>query len=89
VSSMAETPKYDAELYKGSVGPYYPNSSDIYASGHIKNDSRKRFTDGTFVTTSKIKAFNEADNIITTESGTRYLISGMTLHPSILELKDG
>jgi hypothetical protein len=83
---MVESAPYDAELRSGSIGPYYPNSSALYASGHIWNDSKGRFLNDTIVTTSKIVEFNESDNIITTASGTRYKLIGMTLHPSIRNL---
>ena len=40
----------------------------IHASGHIHGDDKKRFPDGTLVTTSRVAEWDETTGILTTKN---------------------
>lgn len=70
----ASEPDYDAEIRDAVVGKYYPGSDKLYISGNIHGDRRKRFQDGSFVTSSSVEA-DYGDGRFRTASGTVYKVT--------------
>ena len=64
----------------------YVNDRDLRINGTIYHDCEERFDDGTVVTTSPVHFGNiEAGSIVTTRSGTTYLLASKELSDTIVE----
>lgn len=65
--------KIDAELRNWAIRRV---GDKVYVSGEIFNDTKKRFPDGTFVTTSYVQLAYLNSNLIQTKNSTYRLIGG-------------
>lgn len=50
------------------------DSDVVHLKGYVYNDSKKRFKDGTYITTSKIKDINLKEGIVITKN-TKYFLA--------------